>query len=268
MMKSRVFIAAVAAAISGSCASVPSWVPGSKKPEAQPATPTRREVVTAHPRHAAPSNQKAIGIWGEALEKKGLRILVSTEDKSLWLMQDSQPVFRAPVAVGRSKRLVYNKKEYDFTTPIGKRKVISKATSPLWTPPDWHYYELAVEQNLTPVQLKKGAKITLADKTRIEVRGDEVGRVNQFGNFWPFTPGKEIIFDGKIFIPPVTSKQRKVPEVLGTHKLDMGNGYLLHGTNEEGSIGEAVSHGCVRMYNEDVAQLYERVPIGTPVYIF
>ena len=247
------------------CASAPSWVPGSKKPAD---APTRREAVTAHPRDAAPSNKKAVSIWGEGLDKKGMRILVSTEDKSLWLMRDSQAVFRAPIAVGRTKRLVYNNKEYDFTTPVGKRKVVSKATSPLWTPPDWHYYEIAVEKGLTPVQLKKSSKILLGDSTRIEVRGDEVGRVNQFGNFWPFTPGNEIIFNGKIFIPPVNTKQRKVPEVLGTHKLDMGSGYLLHGTNEEGSIGEAVSHGCVRMYNEDVARLYELVPIGTPVYIF
>jgi lipoprotein-anchoring transpeptidase ErfK/SrfK len=100
------------------------------------------------------------------------------------------------------------------------------------------------------------------------VRGADVGRINKFGNFWPFTPGNEIIFEGKIFIPPLSANQRKVPEVLGTHKLELGNGYLLHGTNEEGSIGEAVSHGCVRMYNEDVAQLYALVPIGTPVYIF
>jgi L,D-transpeptidase ErfK/SrfK len=66
----------------------------------------------------------------------------------------------------------------------------------------------------------------------------------------------------------MNSNQRRVPEVLGTHKLEMGNGYLLHGTNEEGSIGEAVSHGCVRMYNEDVQRLYALVPVGTPVYIF
>ena len=249
---------------SGACASVPAWVPGSTKVEA----PSRREVVVEHPRDAAPLNGKAIPIWGDALDKRGMRVLVSTETRSLWVMQDSQLVFRAPIAVGRSKRLVYNKKEYDFTTPVGRRKVIGKATSPLWTPPDWHYFEIAVERGLTPVHLKKSTKVKLADSTRIEIRGNDVGRVNQFGNFWPFTPGNEIIFDGKIFVPPLNTNQRKVPEVLGTHKLDLGGGYLLHGTNEEGSIGEAVSHGCVRMYNEDVARLYEIVPVGTPVFIF
>jgi hypothetical protein len=256
-----------AAAGLSACASLPSWVPGSQRPEAS--TPeARREVVAAHPREAVPASTKAVSIWGEALEKDGTRVLVSTETRSLWVMRDSEPIFKAPIAVGRSKRLVWAGKEYDFTTPVGKRKVTGKGTSPLWTPPDWHYFEIAVERGLQPVQLKKNSNILLLDSTRIVVRGNDVGRVNKFGNFWPFTPGKEIIFDGKIFIPPINSNQRKVPEVLGTHKLEMGNGYLLHGTNEEGSIGEAVSHGCVRMYNEDVAQLYALVPVGTPVYIF
>ncbi len=44
-------------------------------------------------------------------------------------------------------------------------------------------------------------------------------------------------------------------------------GYGIHGTNNPSSIGKAVSHGCVRMYNNDVIELYELVPIGTPVTI-
>lgn len=44
-------------------------------------------------------------------------------------------------------------------------------------------------------------------------------------------------------------------------------GYGIHGTNDPPSIGQAVSHGCIRMYNPDVEQLYERVPIGTVVTI-
>jgi len=44
-------------------------------------------------------------------------------------------------------------------------------------------------------------------------------------------------------------------------------GYGIHGTNNPSSIGKAVSHGCVRMYNNDVIELYELVPIGTPVNI-
>jgi L,D-transpeptidase ErfK/SrfK len=44
-------------------------------------------------------------------------------------------------------------------------------------------------------------------------------------------------------------------------------GYGIHGTNNPSSIGKAVSHGCVRMYNRDVLDLAERVPNGTKVII-
>jgi len=44
-------------------------------------------------------------------------------------------------------------------------------------------------------------------------------------------------------------------------------GYGIHGTNEPESIGQAASHGCVRMRNEDVIELYDIVPLGTSVEI-
>lgn len=43
--------------------------------------------------------------------------------------------------------------------------------------------------------------------------------------------------------------------------------YGIHGTNDEGRIGQAVSHGCIRMRNRDVIELYGMVSIGTPVII-
>lgn len=44
-------------------------------------------------------------------------------------------------------------------------------------------------------------------------------------------------------------------------------GYGIHGTNNPSSIGKAISHGCIRLYNEDVIELYDLTPIGTPVNI-
>ncbi|GGP16087.1 L,D-transpeptidase family protein [Oceanobacillus neutriphilus] len=43
--------------------------------------------------------------------------------------------------------------------------------------------------------------------------------------------------------------------------------YGIHGTNDPSSIGKAVSHGCIRMYNQDVEELAGIIPIGTPVFI-
>ena len=51
--------------------------------------------------------------------------------------------------------------------------------------------------------------------------------------------------------------------VLG---LDNGN-YAIHGTNNPSSVGSFVSHGCIRMYNADVLDLYRRVAIGTEVTV-
>ncbi len=43
--------------------------------------------------------------------------------------------------------------------------------------------------------------------------------------------------------------------------------YRIHGTNEPEKIGQAVSSGCIRMRNMDVAELYNRVPVGTKVIV-
>ncbi|MCL6446077.1 MAG: peptidoglycan-binding protein [Alicyclobacillus sp.] len=51
-------------------------------------------------------------------------------------------------------------------------------------------------------------------------------------------------------------------------RLSIPNGgYAIHGTNDPASIGKSVSHGCVRMRNEDATALYNTVPIGTLVTI-
>lgn len=44
-------------------------------------------------------------------------------------------------------------------------------------------------------------------------------------------------------------------------------GYLIHGTNKPAGVGMRVSHGCIRLYPEDIEALFERVPSGTPVTI-
>jgi lipoprotein-anchoring transpeptidase ErfK/SrfK len=55
---------------------------------------------------------------------------------------------------------------------------------------------------------------------------------------------------------------------LGVRAIYLGSTlYRIHGSNDPESIGEAESSGCFRMTNEDVKHLYERVPIGTTVYV-
>lgn len=55
---------------------------------------------------------------------------------------------------------------------------------------------------------------------------------------------------------------------LGTRALNLSApGIRIHGTSQDWSIGTAASHGCMRMHRWDVEDLYERVQIGTPVFI-
>lgn len=55
---------------------------------------------------------------------------------------------------------------------------------------------------------------------------------------------------------------------LGARALYLGSTlYRIHGTNAPWTIGGAVSSGCIRMRNEDVVDLYERVPVGTKVIV-
>jgi lipoprotein-anchoring transpeptidase ErfK/SrfK len=55
---------------------------------------------------------------------------------------------------------------------------------------------------------------------------------------------------------------------LGARAMYLGSSlYRIHGSNEPETIGQAVSSGCIRMLNEDVMDLYERVKIGTRVVV-
>jgi hypothetical protein len=55
---------------------------------------------------------------------------------------------------------------------------------------------------------------------------------------------------------------------LGVRALYLGSSaYRIHGTDAPWTIGTAVSKGCIRMYNQDVLDLYPRVPIGAKVTV-
>ena len=59
-----------------------------------------------------------------------------------------------------------------------------------------------------------------------------------------------------------------VENPLGARALYLGSTlYRIHGTNQPWTIGRAVSSGCIRMRNEDVTELYERVPVGATVVV-
>jgi hypothetical protein len=74
--------------------------------------------------------------------------------------------------------------------------------------------------------------------------------------------------DGGPTIPGGTPENPLGPRWLGLNALGTGgSSYGVHGTNNPYSIGTYASAGCIRMYNEDILWLYDRVPVGSDVDI-
>ncbi|MCR6545583.1 L,D-transpeptidase family protein [Dehalobacterium formicoaceticum] len=96
-----------------------------------------------------------------------------------------------------------------------------------------------------------------------------------------------ILDDGQVFKTyPIAIGKSKTPSPVGEYKiihkaLNWGTGfgtrwmglnvpwgiYGIHGTNKPGSIGQAASHGCFRMFNRDVEEIYPWIPMGTRVIV-
>jgi len=67
---------------------------------------------------------------------------------------------------------------------------------------------------------------------------------------------------------PRNNSERLDNEMLGEFALGFGDGFFIHGTLYERLLGINVTHGCVRLGADDLKQLYERVLIGTLIYIY
>lgn len=91
---------------------------------------------------------------------------------------------------------------------------------------------------------------------------------------WPrWTPTKEMIArEPERNGPWAGGKEPGLENPLGAralylHRNGRDSMYRIHGTNEPWSIGKSVSSGCIRMINQDVIDLYSRVPVGAPVIV-
>lgn len=74
--------------------------------------------------------------------------------------------------------------------------------------------------------------------------------------------------DGDYITTRIMWLQGEEPGLNKGRSVDSYNRYIyIHGTAEEGYIGEPASHGCIRMKNTDVAELYDLVDEGTPILI-
>jgi L,D-transpeptidase-like protein len=198
----------------------------------------------------------------------GFRLIVSLQDKRLWAIVGEDTVLNAPVATAKGTTLKYGKRAWTFRTPRGMRSVLRKEADPIWIPPDWLYAEVATEYNLKLRKIERGQPIKLSDGRSLTVRDTLVGVIGKDSHFYQLPSDEHIVFDSTLFVPPTGTKNRRVEGELGKYRLDLGEGYLLHGTPDKESIGLAATHGCVRLRDEDIEWLYTYVPVGTKVYIY
>ncbi len=115
-----------------------------------------------------------------------------------------------------------------------------------------------------------GKRLTWVEGNRIWVfntpKGKHKVRARQEGPVWK-KPDWAFVEEGER-IPGPNAPERFEEGVMGEYALDFGRGYKIHGTPYKRTLGMYVSHGCVRLDDEDLEFVYNRSPIGTEIYIF
>lgn len=173
-------------------------------------------------------------------------LVVSLAERRVLYIRGNDTTFRAPVAIGSGKTITIGGVTKRFQTPRGKMAITHKELNPVWVPPNWHYVEYARNHGLGIRDMSNASPNAL--------RGFPAGQVPVSG--------------GTVIIPPWGSPQRQHRGVLGAAKLELYDGYYFHGTDKENTVGDAASHGCLRMRREDILWMYRNVPVGTAVYIY
>lgn len=134
-----------------------------------------------------------------------------------------------------------------------------------------------------------GGEVTLTNSSRVQKEESVVMKVySNYSIYIDVTTNKlSLKRDGKcIKTYPISAGKPLTPSPIGnwhiTDKAKWNSGFGgywlgfrvpwgrfgIHGTLEPWGIGKAVSHGCIRMYNKDVAELYKMIPVGTAVKIY
>jgi len=67
---------------------------------------------------------------------------------------------------------------------------------------------------------------------------------------------------------PANQAKRVEPGVLGEYALGFGRGYFIHGTLYTRLLGKNVTHGCIRLNDDDLKSVYRLAQVGTPIMIF
>jgi L,D-transpeptidase-like protein len=204
-----------------------------------------------------------------ASKGSGLRVVVSLRERRVWVLRDADTLHVARAAVASGMTINFAGKSWTFRTPRGRHTVLRKIDKPVWRPPDWLYAETAMEYGLELARLRPERPVRVNSDQLLMVRDGKVGLLDESTRRFSQLPIDEhIVFNDTLYIPPFLTQNRTIKGELGRYALDLGDGYLIHGTADPKSIGRAVTHGCIRLGDYDIAWLYQMVPTGTVVHIY
>jgi lipoprotein-anchoring transpeptidase ErfK/SrfK len=107
-------------------------------------------------------------------------------------------------------------------------------------------------------------EVNLTTRRLSYFEGDQLVKEYSVGVGKPSTPTPI----GHHYIIKKIADQQDIPAGLGTRwmHLSVGNS-CIHGTNDDNSVEGYVSGGCIRMHNEDIEELFEKVATNTPVIV-
>ena len=204
-----------------------------------------------------------------AAKAGGLRVVVSLRERQVFVMRGADTLHRANAAVASGLTIEMAGRSWTFRTPRGRHTVLRKVEDPVWRPPDWLYAEAALSHNLELARLRPERPVRVSDDELLVVRNGYAGLLDpKTKAFSPLPIDEHIVFNDTLYIPPFPTQNRRVEGELGRYALDLGDGYMIHGTSDPQSIGRAVTHGCIRLRDGDIDWLYRNVPVGTVVLIY
>lgn len=218
-------------------------------------------------------------------------IVVSTAENRLYVRRGGKTVFQAVCSTGKGGTTLTDAsgRSMVFNTPTGRFRIVRKEENPLWSPPDWHFLEEARKKGKRLVRLDPGQKVDVSTgepagteesvhawgersgsggRRFLTVRHNTVVEVGPDGTERELPPGEIIEAGGAIIVPPHGTPQRKFDKVLGKYRLNLGSGYGIHGTLYPDQLGRSVTHGCVRLGDADIEQLFAMANVGDQVLIY
>ncbi|WP_447978811.1 L,D-transpeptidase [Candidatus Nitrospira bockiana] len=143
---------------------------------------------------------------------------------------------------------------------------------------------LVVDTAHNRLYVKRGRE-TLLTALASTGSGTILDKPDQPGSQWVFdTPRGEFTIQSKLTNPvwvkpdwafleeglsvPRSRADRVEPGILGDYALGFGKGFFIHGTLYPRLLGKNVTHGCIRLSDEDLRAVYRLAKIGTPLLIF